>query len=61
MSAATGQSEMAEFLKQRGWRELPVRHEWKWRKNLPGQYTLRDAYSLEKARSRGKKKGRNDR
>jgi hypothetical protein len=47
--------EMANLLRKRGWKELNVSHQWRWRKNLPGQYTLRDAFELEMARVKGRK------
>jgi hypothetical protein len=45
-----GRGEMAELLQRKGWRELPVSHAWRWRKNLPAQYRTEDAYAIEVAR-----------
>jgi hypothetical protein len=56
MSLVTGQIESAEFLKQRGWRELPVSHAWRFQKPpLPAQYRLEDAIALEMSRAKARK------
>jgi hypothetical protein len=46
-----GRGEMAELLRRKGWRELPINHPWKWQKRpLPAQYRLEDAFELEQSR-----------
>ena len=51
-----GRGEMAELLRRKGWRELPVSHAWKFQKPpLPAQYRLEDAIALEQSRVKGRK------
>ncbi len=49
-------SDMIAFLKKLGWREKKTRSLWRWREpRTKALYRLKDAWSLEQSRKRGRK------